>query len=140
MWLYHYNHPTRRKVEYAMRRRDKMGVVPRKGQSRRQVTLQLHPENDKDIIEWLIKQTNKQGAIKAAIRACIDGKPEALSPALLGLFSDLREYLDDQFASVRKIRGGSSPAPTQQQTNEATPINPALQRAIIGAMKPGKRR
>lgn len=30
--------------------------------------LQLNKENDKDIIEWLDRQTNKNGAIKTVLR------------------------------------------------------------------------
>lgn len=39
----------------------------------KQYHLELHKENDADIIAWLEQQANKQGAIKTLIRRDIQG-------------------------------------------------------------------
>ena len=43
-------------------------------QNTRQVMMKLNLKTDADILEWLDRQANKQGAIKAAIRKEIGGR------------------------------------------------------------------
>lgn len=40
-----------------------------------QITLKLNKKTDKDIIDWLYDEANKQGYIKSLIRADIDKTP-----------------------------------------------------------------
>lgn len=40
----------------------------------RQIRLKLNLNTDKDILEWLEKRPNKQGAIKALIRDAIEAE------------------------------------------------------------------
>lgn len=40
----------------------------------KQVRLKLNTKTDKDIIEWLDSQDNKQGTIKVLIRAAIEAE------------------------------------------------------------------
>lgn len=113
----------------------KQRVRQRTGAKRIPVTIQLHPEKDKDIIEYLAKKENKQAAIKDAIRRAINND----TPDMQVWLKDMRGYLDQQFREIKHAIKSQPVTASNGDVPKDEALKPELRNAMIGAFKQGKR-
>ncbi len=119
----------------------KSTVRPRTGVKRVTVTLQLHPTNDADILEFLREAGNKQATIKDVIRACIHGaNPRSGDTSdLTSLMQEMRSYLDRRFDEVSRQIKSASIIPAIETHSKQDDLSSELKAAIMGGFKPGKK-
>jgi len=125
-----------------MPQRQKRTVRPRGGKKRMAFTIQLHPEKDAEIIEYLNQQENKQAAIREALRACISAQPppEMYTDDIQILIKDLRAHMDQRFAETQRLIK-SAPARTEPpppiERDEGPVLDNGMRKALIKGFKPG---